>query len=74
MYNEDEYDFKKSITGIIENYNYLISDKELSFTKKDVLVFLICDGLEKLPDSFLKYAKEKEFFDEELLKEKNFME
>ena len=74
MYNENEEEFKTTLRGVIENYNKLKSDKELNFKKHDMLVFLICDGFERIPKTFLEYAAKKEFYDFETLKEKNFVE
>ena len=53
MYNENEEELKTTLRGVIENYNKLKSDKELNFKKQDLLVFLICDGFERIPESFL---------------------
>ena len=62
MYNEKEDELKDTLTGVIYNYNELRNDTELNFKKDDLVVFLICDGYDSIPDSFKKYAKEKEFF------------
>jgi hypothetical protein len=45
----------------------------LEFKKDDFIVFLICDGFERISEEFKKEATEKNFFDLELLKEKGFM-
>ena len=37
------------------------------------MVVCVCDGFDKIPKSFKKYATDKGFFDEDLLKEKGFM-
>ena len=57
----------------MENYLYLRSDEDLKFKKEDMVVFLICDGFERIPESFKNYASEKNFLDLELLKEKGFL-
>jgi hypothetical protein len=36
-------------------------------------VVLVCDGYEKSPDSFKKYATKNQFFDIDALKDKGFM-
>jgi hypothetical protein len=38
-----------------------------------MIVVCVCDGFDKIPKSFKKYATEKGFFDENLLREKGFM-
>ena len=38
-----------------------------------MVVVCVCDGYDKIPASFKKYAKDKGFFDEEILKAKGFM-
>ena len=58
---------------MLENYLYLRSDEILKFKKEDMVVFLICDGFERIPESFKNYASEKNFLDLELLKEKGFL-
>lgn len=59
MYNENEEELKRTLTGVLQNYNELRCDKELDFKKEDFIVFLVCDGYDRIPDSFRKYAKEK---------------
>jgi len=39
-----------------------------------MVVVLVCDGFEKIPESFKKYATKNQFFDEEILREKGFMQ
>lgn len=59
---------------MIYNYNELRSDDELCFKKEDLLVFLICDGFDRIPESFKAFATEKHFFNIEHLIEKGFVE
>jgi Chitin synthase len=73
MYNEDEKELKNTLTGVIYNYNELRNDESLDFKKDDFIVFLICDGYDRIPDSFKKYATEKNFFSFETLRDKNFL-
>ena len=40
--------------------------------RNDVIVCLICDGVEKIPQSFIDYLTERKALDLELLKEKGF--
>ena len=68
MYNENEQELKDTLTGILMNYNELRLDQSINFKKEDFVVFLICDGYNAIPESFKKYATEKQFFDLEVLK------
>lgn len=52
MFNENEDELKTTMRGVIENYNDLRYDKSLNFKKHDLLVFLVCDGYERIPESF----------------------
>lgn len=67
MYNEDEEELKRTLTGVIHNYNELRCDPELEFKKEDFIVFLVCDGYDRIPESFRKFAIEKQFLDIETL-------
>lgn len=73
MYNEDEQELKNTLTGVLHNYNELKLDKDLNFKKEDFLVFLICDGFDRIPASFQKFATEKHFFDINVLVSRGFM-
>jgi hypothetical protein len=42
--------------------------------QEDLIVVLVCDGYDKLPESFKEYAREHQFLDETILIEKGFME
>lgn len=74
MYNEDEAELKQTLSGVLTNYNELHADPSVEFEKHDFLVFLIADGYGGLSDSFKKYATDLGFFDEDMLKEKGFMD
>ena len=56
MYNENEKELKDTLTGVVQNYNVLHMDGELK--QEDILVVLVCDGFERIPESFKKYATE----------------
>lgn len=73
MYNEDEEELKTTLSGVIHNYNELRLDASLEYKKEDFVVFVICDGFDRIPESFKKFATEKNFFDLEVLKEKGYM-
>jgi hypothetical protein len=64
MYNENEQELKETLRGVIHNYNELRTDPLLDFKKKDFVIFIICDGYDKIPESFKKFATDKGFFDE----------
>jgi len=74
MYNEDEEELKTTLTGCLQNYNCLRVDERHNFTKDDFLVVVVCDGYENIPASFKKFATKKQFFDENVLITKGFME
>ena len=42
--------------------------------QKDMIVVCVCDGFERIPESFKKYATENKFLDIEQLITKGFME
>jgi len=74
MYNEDELELKNTLRGIIHNYNCFRSDdKKYKLTKDDFCVTIICDGYDRIPDSFKKHARDKGFLDEELLVQRGYM-
>ena len=74
MYNEDEDELKRTLSGVIHNYNEMRLDPDLKFKKEDFIVFLVCDGYERIPESFKKYASSNNFFELDTLVEKGFME
>ena len=74
MYNEDEVELKNTLRGLIHNYNCFRSDKNFKLTKDDFLIFIVCDGYDRIPDSFKKHARDKGFLDEDILEHKGFME
>lgn len=73
MYNEDESQLMATLAGVMHNYNCLRMDEKTKFTKDDMLVVLICDGYERIPESFRKLARDKQFLDEQLLAARGFM-
>ena len=52
MYNEKEDELITTLRGVIHNYNELRNDENLKFQKEDFVVFLICDGYDKIPETF----------------------
>ena len=75
MYNEDENELKNTLRGIVHNYNCFRAEKDQykHLTKDDFCVMIICDGYDRIPDSFKAHARAKGFLDEEILVSKNFM-
>ena len=80
MYNEDEKELKATLKGIVHNYNCFRADpkqKEAEKSKKlrkdDFCVTIICDGYDKIPESFKKFARDKGFLDEEELVTREYM-
>ena len=73
MYNEDEQLFKYTMSGILHSYYALFEDPDVQMTQNDFLIYLICDGYDKIPESFKDYAKKTGFFDEDLMLENGSM-
>ena len=69
MYNEDENELKNTLRGIVHNYNCFRAEKDQykHLTKDDFCVMIICDGYDRIPDSFKAHARAKGFLDEEIL-------
>jgi len=62
-----------TLRGVLHNYNCMRVDQGKDFTKDDFLVVVVCDGYDRIPESFKKFARELGFLDEELLINKGFM-
>ena len=75
MYNEDENELKNTLRGIVHNYNCFRAEGDLykHLTKDDFCVMIICDGYDRIPESFKAHARAKGFLDEDILVQKNFM-
>jgi len=73
MYNEDESELKMTISGVLQNYNAMYKDPDIKMRQHDLVVVLVCDGFDNIPESFRKYATDHQFFDIDVLKEKGFM-
>ena len=73
MYNENESELKTTIAGVLQNYNAMYLDPTIKMRQQDLVVVLVCDGFDKIPQSFKKYAKKHQFFDEDILRQKGFM-
>jgi len=73
MYNENEDELRMTISGVLQNYNVMWKDPDIKMRQHDLVVVLVCDGFDKIPESFKKYATDNSFFDVDVLKEKGFM-
>ena len=73
MYNENEAELKTTMRGVLQNYNAMYLDPEIRMRQKDMVVVCICDGFERIPDSFKEFATANKFLNVELLKQKGFM-
>lgn len=74
MYNEDEQELKNTLRGVVHNYNcFRAEDDKYNLTKDDFCVTIICDGYDRIPESFKKHARDKGFLDEELLVSEGYM-
>ena len=67
MYNENEDELKTTMRGILQNYNAMYLDPEIKMRQKDMIVVCVCDGFDKIPESFRKYATKNQFLDINLL-------
>lgn len=67
MYNEHVSELKTTLRGLIHNYNCFRADKTYNIKKDDFLIFIVCDGFDRIPDCFKKLAREKGFLDETIL-------
>lgn len=56
MYNENENELKTTMRGILQNYNAMYLDPQIKMRQKDMIVVCVCDGFDKVPESFKKYA------------------
>ena len=56
MFNENESEFKTTMEGVLQNYNAMYMDDDIKMRQKDMVVVLVCDGYERIPESFKKYA------------------
>jgi hypothetical protein len=72
MYNEDENEFKYTMKGVLQNFEVMCQDPHIAMKKNDFCVILACDGLEKIPQSFIDYLTERKVLDLPLLEEKGF--
>ena len=74
MYNEKVEELKVTLRGLIHNYNCFRADPKYDLKKDDFLIFIVCDGYDRIPDCFKELAREKGFLDETILEQKGFME
>lgn len=74
MYNENEEELKYTMAGVLQNYNAMFLDPKVKMRQQDLVVVCVCDGFDKISDSFKKFATQNKFFDINILKKKGFME
>ena len=65
---------KNTLRGLMHNYNCFREDKNNEFTKDDFNIFIICDGYERIPESFKEYARNLGILNETNLEKRGFME
>lgn len=73
MYNEKEIELKTTMKGVMQNFKAMQLDPTVNLKQAEVVVVLVCDGFEKIPESFKNFATEKGLFDENILRDKGFM-
>ena len=73
MYNEDKEELQDTLRGLMDNYNELRDDTSLNFKSEDMVVFLICDGFDRITDDFKQFAKDKGLFNWDFIKEAGYM-
>lgn len=56
MYNENENELKETMTGVLQNYNIMYKDPDIKMRQHDLVVVCVCDGYDKIPESFKKFA------------------
>lgn len=49
MYNENESELMTTMEGVIQNYNSMYMDENLSMRQEDIIVTVICDGYDAVP-------------------------
>ena len=64
MYNEAEQEIDFTVRGLLQNFEEMRQDPRLSFGEEEMYVVLLCDGHDKIPQSFKKYASDRGFYDE----------
>ena len=57
MYNETEDELQATLTGVIQNYNAMFMDPDIKLKQQEFVVCLVCDGYDKVPETFKKFAK-----------------
>jgi len=73
MYNEAEDEIQFTMEGIVRNHQQLKKDSRINFGEEELIVIIICDGHEKIPESFKTFATEEELYDEKILIDNGFM-
>ena len=64
MYNEAEDEIQFTMEGILRNHLQIRKDGRFEFGEEELIVIIICDGHEKIPDSFKTFATAEGLYDE----------
>lgn len=73
MYNEDTEAFKYTMQGVLQNYYALYHDPDVKLRQKDFIVYVICDGYDKIPEGFKQYMTNIGIYDEKRLVDDGYM-
>lgn len=73
MYNEDETELQFSMEGVVRNHAQLCKDERFNFGDDELMVVVLCDGYEKIPQSFKTFATDDGLFDENILMQNGYM-
>mmetsp|Transcript_16094 Transcript_16094/g.27181 ORF Transcript_16094/g.27181 Transcript_16094/m.27181 type:complete len:451 (-) Transcript_16094:1582-2934(-) len=73
MYNENEAELKTTMRGVLQNYKAMNYDPTVRLKQQELVVVVVCDGFDRVPESFQNFAKDKGFFDVEVLKNQGFL-
>ena len=73
MYNEAEQEIEFTMRGILQNYAEMREDPRLKLGDEEMYAIVLCDGHDKIPQSFKKFARDRGFYDEQRLVEDGYM-
>ena len=67
MYNEDVFEFKQTMRGVLQNFEAMCQDPQIKMKKNDFVLVLICDGIAKIPQTMIDYLVELKALDLKVL-------
>ena len=73
MYNEDEAELQYTMEGVLRNHLQITGDDRLEFGDEELIVVIICDGHDKIPESFKTFAADEGIYNEDYLIENGYM-